>query len=79
MKYTREVAALLADRRYDHPHASRDITCTRCHDTRNFYAFIAPDPQGRAAVRVERMAAAWLAQHPCVQTFATSARKMRAA
>jgi hypothetical protein len=76
MRYPREVAAIFANRRNDAHHASRDVTCNRCHDHRAFYAFIAPDPERRAEVRVERMATAWLAQHPCVATYATSARKM---
>lgn len=79
MKPTREQRAALMARRDDGEHAARDVTCPRCHDRRQFWAWVSPDPEGRAEARVAGMASAWLAVHPCVQTFATSARKMRAA
>jgi hypothetical protein len=51
--------------RHDADHARHEVECPRCHCDFTAYALIAPDPQGRATVRVERMAAAWLASHPC--------------
>ena len=78
-KPTPETASYLFMRRHDAIPAGHTVECGRCHSDRTFYRAIAPDPQRRTDVENQRMADEWLKFHPCVQTFATSARKMRAA